>query len=347
MKAIRPLERADLTPVSKLYASVMRSGGHEPGPGLPERFARTLLDHPWADPEIPSLVYEDDRHGIAGFLGSYVRRMSLDGSPVRLACSGHLVADPSAGTPGIGALLLRRYLAGPQEVTITDGATDEVRAMWERLGGATGGITCLGWTRVLKPARLVAELGARRLGRRRAHPATGGVSLQGGTDELTPERLAELARRMRVRMRPAYDAEFLDWLFVEMEAVQARGALARRVVTDDGGREQGWYVAYLPRGGIGQAIAIGSVGPDFGPVVDRLFADALAAGSSAVQGRAESGVLPALIDRRCIFRRADWALVHYADDAVAAAAAREQAFVTRLDGEWWMDHHLPRRALTR
>jgi hypothetical protein len=125
-----------------------------------------------------------------------------------------------------------------------------------------------------------------------------------------------------------------------MEAVQGRGPLVRRLVRDPSGRAVGWYVAYLPSSGIAQAIGIGSALPDAWPVVERLFADAREAGAGAVQGRAEPALLPALTRRRCIFARSEWTLHHYRDDEVAAAMGREQAMLTRLDGEWWMGFHL-------
>jgi hypothetical protein len=52
---------------------------------------------------------------------------------------------------GVGALLLRHYLGGPQEVTITDGATVEVREIWERLGGTTALLQSFSWTRFYRP----------------------------------------------------------------------------------------------------------------------------------------------------------------------------------------------------
>ena len=75
MSAIRPLERDDLPQVVSLYEHVARSGSRTPPPGLAAYFERTFLDHPWADPEIPSLVYADGDK-IVGFLGSSVRRLS-------------------------------------------------------------------------------------------------------------------------------------------------------------------------------------------------------------------------------------------------------------------------------
>jgi hypothetical protein len=264
--------------------------------------------------------------------------MTLDGRPLRMVSCGQLVADPDAATVGIGGLLMRRMLAGAQDLTTTDGATAEVQGMWKRLGGSSGGVTCLGWTKVFRPARLALQVATRNLGRARGptRHGAGGPS----TDELTPALLMELVESSRMRLRPAYDVPYLEWLFAEMEEVKGRGPLVRRVVRDERGHTLGWYVAYLPSGGIAQAIGVGSSRPDAGPVLDGLFAEARAAGASAVQGRAEPGLLDALTERRCIFRRTEWALVHYSDDEVAAAAGREQALLTRLDGEWWMGFHL-------
>ena len=60
MASIRPLERSDLPAVATLYELVARSGSRTPAPGLERYFEKTFFDHPWADPEIPSLVFVDD-----------------------------------------------------------------------------------------------------------------------------------------------------------------------------------------------------------------------------------------------------------------------------------------------
>lgn len=91
---------------------------------------------------------------------------------------------------------------GPQALTITDGATREVQAMWDRLGGSTGGITCLGWTRVFRPARFAAQMAQRRRGTALGTPRPAG-GLPTSRDELTPELLIELLGRTRARLRPA------------------------------------------------------------------------------------------------------------------------------------------------
>ena len=161
------------------------------------------------------------------------------------------------------------------------------------------------------------------------------------TEPLTAVALAEAAESLarEFELRPAYDEEYLDWLLGEIEAVRARGPLERRLVTVDGAIA-GWYVAYMPDGGVAQVLQVGCGERRAGTVLDRLFADAAAAGCAAVQGRLEPALLAAIRDRRCLIRRSEWALVAAKDPELLAAIAYGRALLTRLDGEWWMGHHL-------
>ena len=68
-------------------------------PGSLAHFARTFLDHPWADPEIPSLVCEAADGRICGFIGCHVRGSSSTAAPIRVACGGQLVTDPDRAQP--------------------------------------------------------------------------------------------------------------------------------------------------------------------------------------------------------------------------------------------------------
>ncbi|MGI9002310.1 MAG: hypothetical protein ACR2GH_11660 [Pseudonocardia sp.] len=349
----RPLEARDLPAVVHLYEQVWRSG--ERAPGL-EDYIRRLADSPWADPDVPSLVWDDPEAGIVAYLGSHVRQLRLDGHTRRLACSGQLVADPTFRKPGVGALLLRTYLAGPQDVTITDGATDEVREMWSALGGHSLASASIGWTVVFSPATFGSALAERRLGSTAALRATAPLAHavdslagrelrparpQGGTELLTAELFAEELPRLgrTFRLLPVYSAQGAAWLFGELEAVTARGRLTRTLVRGDNGQVLGWYIAYLRRNGISQVLHVAAPPRSVGLVLDHLLWEALQAGSAAVQGRVEPHLLAELRARRCLLRRTEWALAH-GDPAVLATMAYGESLVTRLDGEWWMGHHL-------
>ncbi len=322
MTAIRPLNRADLPAVAALYEQVARSGGDVPAPGLERYFERLLFDAPWTDPEIPSLVHEDGNGAVVGFLASHVRRFVLDGDPIRVGCSGQLVAASDARHRAVGAFLMRAYLDGPQELSITDGATDTVRRIWERLGGQAAGLSCLGWTRVFRPgayARLRADERGIASGAKAAlltSPLAPLDLLSSRSSRLRPEEprgsaepltgaslvdaLAQTAGRLRLRCD--YDAGYFDWLLAEAAAVTARGELRARLARDDSGRVRGWFVYYLARDGISEVLQVAADERGADTVLDVLFDDAYAGGAAALRGRLEPRLQFALTARRCLIR---------------------------------------------
>ncbi|MGD9530798.1 N-acetyltransferase family protein [Pseudonocardia sp.] len=361
MSGIRPLAREDLPEVCSLYERVVRSGTPEHPLALEDYFARTLIDHPWFDEDIPSLVYETREGEIAGFLGSYARRMRLDGRAVRLGCSGQLVAAPEARHKGVGALLMRRYLAGPQDITITDGATDYVRRIWTGLGGRTDTAASIGWVKFLRPAQVGAFLSRRRgrrwltrsigfvgspvdaAARRLAGRVPGVLPLepQTFTEQLDAATLVEQvgSAARHLRLHPDYDTAYVDWLFEELAAVTFRGTPVRHLVRDVRGRVLGWYVYYLEPGSVAQVMQVAAPGGDMAAVLGHLFWHADSQGAAAVTGRVEAHTVSELHGNRCLLVPSEWSLVHSEDQSVLALLGTPETLLTRLDGEWWMGHH--------
>jgi hypothetical protein len=357
---IRPLERDDLEQVTSLYEHVARSGSRTPPARMADYFAETFFDHPWADPEVPSLVHVETDGKITGFLGSSVRRFEFDGRPVRVGVSGQLVTEPEARGRAPGAFLMRAYMQGAQDLTLTDTASDLVRRIWEGVGGETFHLACVGWVRVFRPwqfasgfrgraerfgapgaARpLLAGLDAastRLLGRalRPQSPAAAGR-------KVAPQQLVEHlpSATAGFRLRPAYDFTYLEWLLRQVASVTARGELRVRLVAANG-TVRGWYVYYLQPGGISQLLQLAAEERAVGEVLDDLFHDAHAAGAAGVQGRVEPHLREALAQRRSLFHRSGYlSLVHAADPELLHAVHSGRALLTRLDGEWWMGHHL-------
>jgi GNAT superfamily N-acetyltransferase len=357
-RSIRACRREDLPGVVELYEAVMRSGRRSPPPGLAAYFERTFFDSPWADPEIPSLVYED-KGRIVGFLGSHVRRMRLDGQPARFACGGQLVSDPEARGRAVGAVLFRTHLKGRQDATFTDGANETVRRMWEACGGESSPLKTISWTRILQPVRFGGGYALRRLERpqlarrldglwkpldalalrvakrRFALPPRRTVS-----EPLTPRAILDNLREVMqfTRCHPDYDEAFLEWLFREMAAVRSRGTLARSLVRDAKGQALGWYVYYLD-GAIANAVQVTARRGAAGEVLDELFHHAAASGAAAVCGRLEPQLADALAERRCSYGWSGAALLYGRTPAVTAVLLSTQCALGLMDGESWMGHH--------
>jgi hypothetical protein len=363
MSPIRSLERRDLGEVASLHAGAADMAQDRAYVDrLAAFFERTLFDHPWADAEIPSLVYEESGE-ILGFLASNVRRMRFDGRAIRMACSAHQLTHPRVRNKAPGALLMRRFLSGPQDLTITDGANEIVRRMWEGSGGRTVHVSCLTFLRVLRPFGLAAH---RMLSRRPAPAAERAIApvaqvldsaatrlldrgrADNGTESelLTPsgvlEQLPEMAEGLR--LVPDYDIEYLTWLFAELGRVGdervflnrvARGPLMAELVTRDR-KVIGWYVTQLRPGGLCRVLQLAAQPRSTGAVLDRLVRRANEAGAVGIYGRLEPRLVGPLSERRTLLRFSrGWLLAHGRDDEVVDSILRGEALLTRLDGEWW------------
>lgn len=355
MNSLRPLERGDLEQVAALFLRVVRPGAGDSVAETAAYFERTTIDHPWADPDIPSLVFVDDRGTIVGFIGSYVTRMRLDGDSVRAACPGNLVADPEAHAVAPGALLLREHFNGAQDVTFVDTLGEPSRAMWEALGGDTAWLGAVSWVRVFRPLRLAY---ARFVHPRRLRPLSFVLSpafasfdaaartvwpslLRPSTPPTTARPLdpkvmaAELPRlTAAMRLYPDYDERYLAWMLAELATPRRRGRLVARLVSD-GERVLGWYVYFLKPGGISRVLQIMGSEQDIGSVVDHLFHDAETGGTAALEGRIEPRLLAALARRRCILRHTAAAGIHSKNHEILAAAFSRRSVFTRMDSEYW------------
>jgi hypothetical protein len=359
MSEIRPMRIEEVHEVAQLYRFVDKSDWRIPPQELPSWLERTLFAHPWFDREIPSLVYVDDSGAILGFIGSHVRRMRFDGEPIRMAAAGPLIAHPQVRNRGVGAMLWRRYLAGPQELTITDGASDEMRQIFELIGGQMMHPSSIAWARVFRPwsyvgnrvlhanvhLRTQIKPWARRVlplldvPTARAipyfHPPNGsGTTDELLTAELLLENLGPITRSLR--LVPDYDKPFLDWVFAELNHNRTWGTPQRRLIRDDNGHVLGWYVYFVLPGEGCQVIQIAAHDRHAGKVLDSLFAHAVLHGGAAVQGRVEAHILAQLAQRKAMFRFSPRSLVHSKRSDLLGAITSGHALLTRLEGEWWM-----------
>jgi GNAT superfamily N-acetyltransferase len=357
---IRALERKDLPQVAGLVELAFRSGSKVPPPGLATYLERLLLGHPWVDPEIPSLVAVDETEQIVGCLGSHVRRFRYEGEPIRVAVSGQLVVDPVARRRALGAFLMRRYLDGPQDLTLTDTASVTARRMWEGFGGATVHLGRIGWVRLFRPLRFGTEYLLRDHERWRGVARSAVAPFDAVSARLTagrwaiprPEVVAEPLRPDglvaalpsvlgAVRFRPDYDVEFLEWLFGELDAVRSRGRPIGFVLRDRHGRTLGWYLYFLRRDGISQVLQIVAGERDVAPVLDHLLEHARVNGATAVQGRVEPNLIEVLAERGCLLHASGYrVLVHARDEGIVHAIDSGDAVLSRLDGDWWTGLHL-------
>jgi GNAT superfamily N-acetyltransferase len=353
MSEIRPLRPADMTQVVPLLSRAFRYSAVSQSLDLGASLTRVFGDHPWSDPDVPSLVYEGPGGRIFGFIGSATRRMTLDGAPVRLTCSSSLVVDPEARKIGLGAILLKRMLDGPQDVTLTDSAREATTVMWTRLGGFAVPVGCLAWVRPLRPVGLAWALLRDRLRRGiaphrlavvhgRRLPPVGGLRVKVRGLISQPLDVGELLGLLPhvvagSRLVPDYDEPFLRWIFAELEAVPSRGRSVKRLVRDAHGVAIGWYVCMHHPTGICQVIQLMAEKAQLSSVLHRLLYDAQEAGAVAVYGQADDRLVEAdAFDNRTLLLPYTRLLVHTKDDDLGLAIRSGDAVLTGLEGDTWL-----------
>lgn len=360
MTGVRPFERADIPQLESLHARIFPDETPAPAAYFDEFFFRS----PLAEPDLPSLVYEDRGGVVVGFLGVMPRRYSFRGRNIRAAMAAKLMVDPAARSTAAALALLKKFLAGPQELSVADTANAPGRILWQACRAQTIPLYNVHWVRRLRPSpsRFVksASSGIRILrlpvamagpllplldraaGRiwRGPPPAAPSRILHGAVDaRAMAAGLRELAgERM---LHPRYDERSLGWLIRRAAAKTVHGALQTVGVWSGERTLLGWYVYYLKPRGTAIVLQVAARPNAARDVLMSLFRHAWEGGAAAVTGCLQSNLMEAIAGRTDISCHLSpyWMMVHARDPELLAAIHRGDALLTRLDGEWSMAFH--------
>lgn len=351
MAAIRPLTPGDVREVARLFARVYPQAGAVSHSECEAYFQHIFFGNPWLEAALPSWVaYEGTR--AVGFIGVVPRPLRIRGRPLQAAVVTQLMVDPEKRHGLAAALLLRRALAGPQDLTISDGANESSRRMWEALGGIASTLYSLEWRRLLRPVQATLQRATRRRGRSAVVLASPFIAV---VDTVLARRrqlhhqpqlreealdaqalLAELERAAtRVALSPRYDEHSLEWLLGEARAKRRHGELQARLLRDVAGEPAGWFLYYA--GLTSKVLQLHARPGAEHAVLHHLFHHAWRRGAATIEGRMEPRLARALAESHCVFHGASaHALVHAREAEVLSALACGDAFFSRLEGEWWM-----------
>ena len=351
---IRPFTAEDIPAVvalrRQLFRHTTRPGTHE----LATFLARVFLANPWRDLDLPSLVHLDEAGEVCGFVGIVPRRLRFEGQAIRVAVATQLMMRPGAPL-GSGLRLVRTVFEGPQDLTLSDAANEAARRLWQRVGGTTALPYSLYWTLPLRPARhalarfatsparralafllrpacaLIDHRSAWRAGRAAPDLADGPFD---PLSELTT--MNELAAAWQ--LHPEYESEGLAWELEEVARKTHLGTLTGRVVRDPRGHPIGWFLYFVNPGGVGEVVQLAARPADQGRIVAPLVAHARARGVVALAGRMEPQAASALASFGArLSWEGPWCLTHARDPRLLAAVLRGAGFISRMEGEWWLN----------
>ncbi len=354
---VRNLEREDLPDVAQLFQRTFRRTASVPS-SLVTYLDDILFNHPWYDDELPSKVFVSSCGRLQGFIGVFPARFELEGRVLRAAFAGSMmVADPDEN-PLAGARLLRAFLAGPQDISLTETANATALGMWQKLSLPFDVGYSLNWVRIFRPAGAaanivgrmplatsilrpvasMADIVAERVGfsTLRVLPTPGTRRVQFRDATLSKFRDAALVLKDVFPLRPRWDAQSLDWLIDHASRKRRYGRPTWRIAETRSGNIAAAYVYFGRPGGMGWLLQALCDPASAGDLVDDLFAHADGQGCSGIRGGAHPWLTSELISRKTMFHGRSCYLVHARDKSLLQPIQSGQALINGLAGENWM-----------
>lgn len=353
---IRDFERSDIEPVARLFLRTFRKRAAKAVPAsLTACLTQSFFEHPWDEPGIRSKVASDEAGNVSGFIGVVPARLELEGRPLLAAFAGSMMVEDPKANPLAGARLLRAFLAGPQDISLTETANATALGMWQKLGHPLDVGYSFNWLRPLRPVStgvqllerslpgvgLMAPLG--RIADRvvsfvRPSPFARSDSRKLEFHDVGPEEFgtAVLSLKDIYPLRPRWDAGNIGWIVQQAGQKRNFGYPEWRVAYGPDGRPVAAYAYFARVGGIAWVLQALAVPARAGDLVDDLFAHAYAYGCASVRGSAHPWLTAALMQRRAIFLGRAFYVAHAKDKSLLEPVRAGQALISGLAGESWM-----------
>ena|SRR2546422_2474260 len=358
MDQVRALVEDDIPQIAELHAKVYGGCDRPASPALRAYFTQIFCRHPWSDEDLPSLVYQQSNGNIVGVLGVMPRPMSMNGRPIRAAINHNFMVEPGKRATLAAVELIKAFLSRPHDLCLAEG-NDLSRKMFEGFGGTRSLLYSIRWTRPLRPGQYVLSF-SRRCGlpttlacalrpfcyvvdtvatKMPQSPFRQMVPRVSGEELNSKTLLACLSEFSRSRsLRPEYDDRSLTWLLELHSHKRGLGTFHNVVVRNAQQKILGYYLYHLNPGGIAEVVQIAAEPNSINEVFDYLFYDAWRHGVIALSGQLDPKFMQVFSDRQCLFRGSggSWILVHSKHPEVLQAIHRGDAFLSRLEGEWWI-----------
>ncbi|OHV79747.1 hypothetical protein [Ensifer sp. LCM 4579] len=362
MSDIRPLRSEDIPAVAGLFQKIFRNSDDTPPQALTAYLRHLYLEAPDSDPEIAPLVHVNDAGRVSGFVGVNALPMRHNGRSLRAAICGSLMVEDRDSDPMAGARLLKAFLAGPQDLSFSETASEISTQMWTRLRGLVLPQYSLDWVRVIRPAAFTLELVTRRLrlarslaplarafdGRYRGKMTRGDLRWSAVPAEASTKgtlQVADIDRESFAELFPLLTRQFAvqpAWTGAQFAHILADatekpdyGDAHFAVVKARTGAPVGAFFYHMRPGGIARVLQVLALPGQAGLVLDCLIDHAAARGAAAVNGRTQPALLEAMMGRRIGFVHAASTVIHTRDEQLLEAFRHSQGFINGLAGEHW------------
>lgn len=368
MALVRPARGEDADQICSLFCKTFRNGSQKGRASL-SAYLRELYLTPDPDSEKPitSLVALDGEHSekIIGFIGADRADLSLGDRPIVAAICGAYMVDEQKRDFMTGPRLLKHFLSGPQDLSLSETANKTASAMWQSLGGRVLPNESFEYFYPLHPARLGLEIArrkwpvfvlarplaplcdwtfARLTGWKRPDKDVASAKESQVNSEKMPqihpasrdEFIASFQSLSKsFQLRPAFSDERLLYMLKTAEQKRAHGPARYYVLEKKGQSPFGAVLCHYSPGGpmrILQPLAR----PGFeGMLIDKMIEEAKNTGASMLKGRTHSRYMPSLMGRDIFYHHVASTVIHSNDAEILEAFTNGDGLINGLVGERW------------
>lgn len=317
-------------------------------------FKEVCFNNPWYNDQVRSLVYEDSNGNIKGFLCVIPKHFVFEGLHIVVGVAQHLMVDQ---VPMASLQLFKKFLSGPQDLSITDMAVDIGKPLWERLGGNTIYLHSIYWR---KPLRMLSFLSSMTLTgiyqKKCFYPVKSLLRVADNVMSKIPSSyvkfknssflLDELDEKDFLSyienfingksLRPIYNNKSISWLFSRLKNETRFGEFQKIKVLDPEGNLLGWFLYNLLKDGTSNVIQIVAYDHSMELVLKALFYDAFSKGAIELVGRLDPKYMKIYFNSRCLFMPGrNWMLAHSRNKNIINSLHNNDMFFTRLEGDLW------------
>lgn len=360
---IRPLRADDIDSVAHIFMRQFRNSPQEANADLTAYIEKLFLSGPFASSATPSLVHVRPDGVVSGFIGVTSQPMQIGDQRLNVAVCGALMVEGREADPLAGARLMKTFLSGEQDISLSETAGEATLSMWRQSGGDLLSRHSVDWMRVIRPAGFAIEAVAQRIGVVRAlFPATHIVDRQlrktrserkslrwasfpegfqiargVSAEAVTIERfLAEVRHYTDAfPIRRVWTDDALTQLAADIPLKSEQGELRTALVHTRTGTCLGGYAYYHRDGKVAHVLDILPRTGHAGVIVDCLLQDASEMGAVAVQGRTNPAIFDALLERRCFMFRQSASVIAGRDKDLIERFKQGDAAFNGLVGERW------------
>ncbi len=317
-------------------------------------FAEICFRNPWYHPGISSLVYEENDGRVTGFLCVVPRHFSFNNQTITVAVGQHLMVDRTALA---SVQLFKKFLEGPQDLSITDMAIELAKPIWGRFGGTTIYTHSIYWRRILRPLSFASSFLKKE--KSTSHSFTNTNPLWTMLDSIvnqipskmlhfklpnviseeltTNEFLLNLHNISKEKkLFPVYTADSLNWLFARLTEEKRFGEFQKTLVRDSDNQILGWYLYNLKPMGRSEVLQIIARKDSINTILDHLFYNAWEKGSIELCGRLDPQFTKEFGQKYALFMPGrNWMLAHSKNPELIDALHSNEAHHTRLEGDLW------------